>query len=187
VEPPKTRPLTAQHWRHSQQSRTIHAGELAPGLPLKQPNILGLGLHAGELPSRDPPRPPAKKTVKPVVKKPAFQSTGLKMPPPPQHLAPHLKTKIKNVLFPYKILDETKWKSMDKHLIKDGVYDLKGRLFPRGGKSQNTIAMEMPNRRTMIEGTMTHFVDAAIRLKVNITADNHGDYKPNREQLESCF
>ena len=46
--------------------------------------------------------------------------------------------------------------------------------------------MTFVNKRKMIPGTMVHYVQEAIRLRVNIAADNHGEYKPNREQMECC-
>ena len=109
----------------------------------------------------------------------------MKMKPPPQHLAPHLKTKIKNVLFPYKALSEKKWKTLEKELLTNGVYDRDKKYL--GTMSPFDAQSKYKNSRKMIPGTVIHFVQEAIRLKVNITADHHADYKPNREQLESAF
>ena len=131
--------------------------------------------------------PPAEKKARPVKKETKGPiKPALKMRPPPQHLAPHLKTKIKNVLFPYKdALSEKQWKAMDKHLIKEGVYDMDGKYAVH--PSRHERERNYTNSRKMIPGTTVHFVQEAIRLKVNITADHHGEYKPNREQLESAF
>jgi len=109
------------------------------------------------------------------------------MKPPPQHLAPHLKTRIKNVLFPYKeALSEKKWKTVEKEMISDGVYDKFSKKY-LGKLTPYDLESKSRNARRMIPGTTIHFVQEAIRLKVNITADNHGEYKPNREQLEAQF